>query len=108
MDDERLVLLKSLVGLASDALDAATTLDTVRLNRLISEKADQLFALQVALQEAPPTESKLITALRAEATTLRTLEKRLAVVSEGALSTFRAVMPSTQPATYGRAGLLRG
>ena len=107
MIDERLSLLRQLVGLAERALEAAKKLETGKLKAILNQKSDLVFSLSVALQEAAPTEPTLILALREEATRLRTLEQRIAVISSGALSTFQAVMPSTRAATYGRAGTLQ-
>ena len=107
MIDERLRLLQLLVGLAEDALDAAKKLESKRLKAILSEKSDLVFSLSVALQGEAPTDPALVTALKSEAASLRILEQRIVVISEGALSTFQAVMPRTRAATYGRAGTLQ-
>ena len=105
--DERLRLLRLLVGLAERALEAAKRLETDELKAILTQKSDLVFSLSVALQDEPPTDSELTIALQKEATQLRTLEQRIAVISSGALSTFQAVMPRTRAATYGRSGTLQ-
>lgn len=106
MTDERLRLLRELLILTRDQIDAARNLDGARLAELNAQRADRSFELQVALQEGVPED--LQSEIAADAATLRMLEIRLERIAGSVVHILDAARPAPRPRTYGRRGRMAG
>lgn len=97
-------LVDALVDITHAQLDAAISLNGEELARKNAERSDVLFALQIALQELPLEERRVVVK---PLLALRAIEDRLARVAQTVVSTLDKVIPrpeSPQPNTYGRTG----
>lgn len=106
MTDERLRLLRELLLLTRDQIEAARSLDGERLVELNSKRADVSFELQVALQEGIPEEIRR--EVEADAATLRMMEIRLERIAGTVVDILDTARPSPRARTYGRRGRMAG
>jgi len=104
--DERLRLLRELLLLTRDQIEAARSLDGERLVELNSKRADVSFELQVALQEGIPEEIRR--EVEADAATLRMMEIRLERIAGTVVDILDTARPSPRARTYGRRGRMAG
>ncbi|HJN74011.1 MAG TPA: hypothetical protein QGF58_08775 [Myxococcota bacterium] len=106
MTDERLRLLRELLALTREQVEAARQLDGAHLAELNTLRADRSFELQVALQEGVPEE--LRAEIAADAATLRMLEIRLERIAGSVVNILDAARPAPRTRTYGRRGRMAG
>lgn len=106
MTDERLELLRQLVALSEEHLEAARALDAPRIQEIVTRRTDVMFALSVAMQDGLPEDPELIEELRDGTKRLRDLERRTQDVATVVLGALGRVLPA-RPSTYGRYGELR-
>lgn len=107
--DERLHLLATLRQLTERQIDAARRLDGEAMAAINAARSETLFDLQVALQEPPPEEPALRSALAELASDVVRLERRLTHIVATTLNALGQLAPASRPTstpTYRPSGLL--
>lgn len=98
-------LLERLCELTELQIEAARSLDGGRLTVLNRDRADLVFALQIALQDHHRED---LLSLTPTARRLTYLERRLAAVAGTVIDILDTVLPSRPPPRYGKHGRLAG
>lgn len=106
MTDDRLRLLRELLTLTRDQIEAARNLDGARLAELNTIRADRSFELQVALQDG--VDEDVRDEIAADAAILRMLEIRLERIAGSVVDILDNARPSPRARTYGRRGRMAG
>ena len=100
-------LVQELAEITEQQVQAARTLDGPRVQDLDRRRADQLFELQLALQDGP-VEPDNREHLRESLARLRAAEERLERIARTVLAALSGLRPADPVQTYARTGSMRG